>query len=156
MQSICWHFVVLTLSVLMVNGEQIENKDILSISSGTSFGRCVGYCRQSINIMSNPSQVIVSREANFNQGSFPPINLKFPLNSTEWIDLVSLVNLDIFQSLDDRIGCPDCADGGAEWVQIDWSNVSKRVTFENRQTIKGIEELIEKLREMRQIYFYKM
>ncbi len=66
------------------------------------------------------------------------------------------MNLDIFQSLDDRIGCPDCADGGAEWVQIDWNNGNKRVTFENRQTVKGIEKLIEKLREMRQIYFYKM
>jgi hypothetical protein len=156
MQSICWHFVVLMLSVLVVNGEQIENKDILSISSGTSFGRCVGYCRQSINIMSNPFQVIASREPNFNQGSFPPTNVIFPLNSTEWIDVVSLLNLDTFQSLDDRIGCPDCADGGAEWVQIDWNNGNKRVTFENRQTVKGIEKLIEKLREMRQIYFYKM
>jgi hypothetical protein len=45
MQSICWQFVVLTLSMLMVNEEPIENKDILSISSGTSFGKCFGYCR---------------------------------------------------------------------------------------------------------------
>jgi hypothetical protein len=59
--------------------------------------------------MSNPSQVIASREANFNQASYPPVHVKFPLTSTEWNDLASLVNLKTFQSLDDRIGCPDCA-----------------------------------------------
>jgi hypothetical protein len=156
MQSICWLFVVLAFSVLVVNGQEIGNSDILSISSGTSFGKCVGYCRQSINVMSNPSQVIASREANFDQASYPPVHVKFPQTSTEWNDLASLVNLKTFQSLNDRIGCPDCADGGAEWIQIDWTDGSKRVTFENRQTVKGIEELIERLRQLRQIYLSKM
>lgn len=151
MQSIFGIF-LLTLSVLMINGEN----DILSISSGTSFGKCVGYCRQSINIMSNPFQVIAIREANFNQGSFPPTRMKFPFTSTEWNELINLVDLITIQSFDDITGCPDCADGGAEWIQIDWNNGSKRITFENRQTVEGIEKLVEKLRDMRQVYFNKM
>jgi hypothetical protein len=51
-----------------------------------------------------------------------------------------------------RIGCPDCADGGAEWIQVDWIDESKRVTFENGRMVEGIEKLIEKLRQMREEY----
>ena len=54
--------------------------------------------------------------------------------------------------LDDRIGCPDCADGGAEWIEIDSMDGVKRVTFENGQTVNGIEPLVEKLRQLRNQY----
>ncbi|CAF4619589.1 unnamed protein product, partial [Rotaria socialis] len=32
--------------------------------------------------------------------------------------------------LDDCIGWPDCAGGGAEWIEVNWSTKSKLVTFE--------------------------
>ncbi|CAF4279798.1 unnamed protein product, partial [Rotaria sordida] len=48
--------------------------------------------------------------------------------------------------LDDRIGCPGCADGGIEWIEVNWSKESKRVTFEYEALINGIEELIKYLR----------
>ena len=105
--------------------------------------------------MFDPLKVIALREANYNQGTFPPIRLSFPLASTEWTNLIDLIDLEAFQALDDRIGCPDCADGGAEWVQIDWKAGGKRVTFENGQQLKGLDEFIDKLRQMRKSYFDK-
>ncbi|CAF3952062.1 unnamed protein product [Rotaria sp. Silwood1] len=156
MQSVGWLIFVLALLVLVVNGESVEKSNVLSISSGTSFGRCIGYCRKSITVTSTPPQVSISKKANFNQASYPPVYAKLPLTSSEWISLVNLVNLETFQSLDDRIGCPDCADGGAEWLQINWANGSKRVTFENGKTVKDIEKLIAKLRQMRQAYLSEM
>ncbi|CAF1400036.1 unnamed protein product [Didymodactylos carnosus] len=105
---------------------------------------------------STPLQVSILKQANFNQASYPPVYATLPLSSSEWVNLSNLVNLETFQSLDDRIGCPDCADGGAEWVQINWANGSKRVTFENEKTVKGIEKLIVKLRQMRQAYLSEM
>ncbi|CAF1060490.1 unnamed protein product [Rotaria sordida] len=155
MQSVGWLIFVLALLVLVVNGESVKS-NVLSISSGTSFGECIGYCRKSITVTSTPSQVSISKKANFNQASYPPVYATVPLTSSELVSLVNLVNIEIFQSLDDRIGCPDCADGGAEWVQIIWANGSKRVTFENGKTVKGIEELIAKLRQMRQAYLSEM
>ena len=155
MQSLSWLFALLTFCVLMVDGQQMKKSDISSISSGTSFGKCVGYCRQSIEINSNPLEVTASREANFNQGTFPPIHLKFDLTSTEWNDLIDLIDLEALKSLDDRIGCPDCADGGEEWIEIDWKIGGKRVTFENGQNVQGLEQFIDKLRDMRKFYFDK-
>ncbi|CAF1423314.1 unnamed protein product [Adineta steineri] len=151
MQFICSLIVALTFLVIL-HKTCAKNDDIISISSGTSFGRCVGRCRQSIALMADPLQVIISREANFNQASYPPIHVTSPIIFSEWNKLVSSVNLDIFQKLDDRSGCPDCADGGAEWIQVDWNNGSKRITFENGRTVQGLEELILTMRQIRQIY----
>lgn len=156
MQSLRFFFLFLTFSLAIVNGQQTKNQDILSISSGLSFGKCIGHCQQSINATSNPPQVIVSRLANFAQASYPPVHVKFPFTTTEWNDLVALADLESFQLLDERIGCPGCADDGVEWIQIDWINGNKRVAFERRQMLKGSENLVQKLREMRQFYLNKV
>jgi hypothetical protein len=117
---------------------------------------CRGYCQQSINITSNPFQLIASKEPNFVQNGFPVLQRQFSFSSNEWEQLVSLLNSKIFTALDDTIGCPGCADGGIEWIQIDWINGTKRVTFESGRAIKGIEGLIEKLQQMREEYLTKL
>lgn len=139
------------LLCVAVHGNVITNQ-IHSISSGLSFGMCRGYCRQAINITSNPLRILASKEPNFEQNIYPPIQKPFLITSNQWDSVSSDVKLNIFQSLGDTIGCPDCADGGAEWIHIVWTTGNKRVTFENGRAIKGLEALVEKLRQMRQQY----
>src|SRR5690349_5995657 len=98
MQSVFWLIFVFTLLVLVVDGENVEKSNVISISSGTSFGECMGYCRKSITMTSTPPQVTILKKANFNQASYPPVYAKLPLTSSEWISLVNLVNLETFQS----------------------------------------------------------
>ena len=129
-----------------------DEKNLQSISTGTSFGMCRAYCRQSINITPNPLQIIASQDPNFPEEAFPPVRRQYPLSANQWQELTSVLNLESFGALDDTIGCPDCADGGAEWIEIKWTCGAKRVTFENGRAVKGIEALIEKLRQMRQEY----
>jgi len=143
---------ILIVSLLSIVYGQFEKKDVRSIASGTSFGMCAGYCRQSINVTSDPLQIVASKEANFNQETYPSTIQQFPLSTNQWEQLVSLLNLETFTALPDSIGCPDCADGGAEWIQVNWEDAFKHVTFDYGSTINGIQELIEKLRQMRQEY----
>jgi hypothetical protein len=42
-------------------------------------------------------------------------------------------------------GCPDCADGGAEWLEID----GKRVTLEFRSDLEPIRPLLQQVRALR-------
>lgn len=53
-----------------------------------------------------------------------------------------------FLELADRIGCPDCADGGAEFIEIKTDSVTKSVLFEYGDTLKGSEKFVEELREL--------
>ncbi|CAF2713265.1 unnamed protein product [Rotaria sp. Silwood2] len=128
-----------------------ENK-ILSISDGLSFGFCRSYCRRSINITSSPNQLVALKEPNFPQDTYPPMEKIFPFSLNEWTELIQLIDTESFLSLDDRIGCPDCADGGAEWIEIHWTGKTKRVTFENGALIKGFEGLVIQLRDIRNKY----
>jgi hypothetical protein len=44
------------------------------------------------------------------------------------------------------IGCPDCADGGGEWIEVSVAGESHRVTFDNGANIEAIQPLIELMR----------
>ncbi|CAF3689426.1 unnamed protein product [Rotaria sordida] len=68
--------------------------------------------------------------------SYPPVQRQFPFSSSQWEQFVSLLDLETFTALADRIGCPGCADGGIEWIQVDWADATKRVTFESGQLFK--------------------
>ncbi|CAF1064272.1 unnamed protein product [Rotaria sp. Silwood1] len=153
-----WHALVVVFLLVVLGGHPAKTKlihkndDIRSISSGTSFGECLGYCHRSIYITNIPPQLITLKEPNGNQIKYPTIRRRFRFNSIQWRKLIALVDVRKFRRLNDRIGCPDCADGGAEWIQINWSNKSKRVTFEYGKLVNGIEKLINYLRVLRNQY----
>lgn len=142
--------------VTATDGKGNTKQEILSISSGTSFGMCAGYCRQSIKITSNPRELIALKEPNFDQAEYPLVQKQFPFSLNQWQQLINLVDSKGFQALDDTIGCPDCADGGAEWIEIVFLNTAKRVTFEYGHLIKGFEGLINQLRKLRDDYVSKL
>ena len=47
------------------------------------------------------------------------------------------------------VGCPDCADGGGEWIEVNVAGESHRVTFGNGVKIDAIQPLIERIRSLR-------
>ena len=149
--QISWQFLWLTVLFAVVHCS-FDLKNLRSVSTGTSFGMCRGYCQQSINITINPLQITTKKEPNFPQSSFPSVQKTYPFTSGQWQGLSDVLNLKAFDVLGDTIGCPDCADGGAEWIEIDSTDGVKRVTFENGQDVKGIEAMIEKLRQLRNQY----
>ncbi|CAF0760706.1 unnamed protein product [Rotaria sp. Silwood1] len=135
------------------NGKSIYSKnEILSISDGLSFGFCRTYCSRSVTITSKPNKLVALKEPNIPQDAYPPVKRIYHLSGKQWQELIKLIDAERFQSLDDRIGCPDCADGGAEWIEIKWRDRSKQVTFENGALIKGFEGLVVQLRNIRNKY----
>lgn len=55
-----------------------------------------------------------------------------------------------FLKLQDVYGCPDCADGGAEWLEVQFSDGRvKNVKFDYGSSVEGFEEIISSLRAHR-------
>ncbi|CAF4281322.1 unnamed protein product, partial [Rotaria sordida] len=131
-----WYALVIIFLLVVRNGQPTKtntidkNDDIRSISSGTSFGECIGYCSQSINITSVPLRLNALKESHGDQIKYPTLRREFCFNFVDWQQLIALLDLEKFKMLDEIQGCPDCADGGAEWIEVNWSKGSKRVTFE--------------------------
>lgn len=136
----------------IIGGDDSQRKNIIAVSSGTSFGECLGYCRRSIFLRCNSRKLIALKEPNGVDSAYPPVKKEYKIPVKLWQDVVNLIDVKRFRSLDDRIGCPDCADGGAEWIEIQGKNFKKRVTFEYGKTIESFDALVKKLRDLRATY----
>ena len=78
--------------------------------------------------------------------AYPPKLEVFKMEAAYWKQLTASVAVDSVFALPERIGCPDCADQGAEWIEIFTEGKSHRVTFEYQQNPPGLEALLRQLR----------
>ena len=129
--------------------KKVEVNDI-AIKTGIFFGMCGGYCKSEVEIVNRDVVFIASSWSN---PSYPDTMLNGNISIQEWDSLIASVDMDSFLSLDDIIGCPDCADGGGEWIEITKVDTLKRVTFEYGKTVESIQSLIEKVRVIRERFY---
>ena len=129
--------------------KKVEVNDI-AIKTGIFFGMCGGYCKSEVEIVNRDVVFIASSWSN---PSYPDTMLNGNISIQEWDSLIASVDMDSFLSLDDIIGCPDCADGGGEWIEITKVDTLKRVTFEYGETVESIQSLIEKVRVIRERFY---
>lgn len=62
-----------------------------------------------------------------------------------WSELQTLIDFVVMQELEEVIGCPDCADGGATYIELTQNGESKRVTFETGNPPSALELLHERM-----------
>lgn len=117
-------------------------RDFNVIKYGTSFGMCEGYCVTSITIQENS---MLYEQSSLNDDVTYP-STECPSNFPQFDDLRSKIDPDIFYDFPATIGCPDCADGGAEWVELQSTKTSHRVTFELGKAPDEFISYIELLR----------
>ena len=128
--------------------DESKGKDkILRISHGTSFGMCQGYCFNEKTYTSEYTINYSKAWGRIEPGSLPDKLDSVTVDQAIWKELCSKIDTAIFNNLPETIGCPDCADGGAEWIEIQTNTRTHRVTFEFGQTLPEIAILVERLRE---------
>jgi eight-cysteine-cluster-containing protein len=124
----------------------------IQINSGTSYGECWGYCVFEL-ALDNSSALFTASSWGSWYDEFLDLLLEDNLSQEAWQQLVGLIDFEYFQSLDDVYGCPDCADGGAEFIKIIYDGVAKQVIFDAYTEIDGIQELTILLRDLRAEYW---
>ena len=124
------------------------NEDIISVSSGQSFGMCIGNCTNELIITGNN---VILQQVNRSRGIINDTIQHSDISRTTAINsALSKISKKDFLALDDIYGCPDCADGGSEWLEVVFKDEKiKRVTFEYGGNVKGLEEITNILREQR-------
>ncbi|UBM59711.1 hypothetical protein LAG90_03485 [Marinilongibacter aquaticus] len=131
---------------LACTSSPVEADGGLKVVSGSSFGFCLGYCMQEMRL-TDASQNIEMEF--FNVRDAKSKSYTDQLNKDDWEEILAEVDLDTFFKLNSVYGCPDCADGGAEYIEISSGVKNHRVTFEYGHEVEGIEKLITLLREQR-------
>jgi hypothetical protein len=138
--------VLLLLFTLSCDREDSYVSEVNYISYGTSFGECLGYCNQFMKVY--PQIATLSQFGWDESGELPEIQCSLPLESHEFISIRDSVDVGNFFSLDETYGCPDCADGGAEWVEISFDTLKHRVTFEFLNEPEELTPIVTVLREL--------
>ena len=119
-----------------------QEGEIIEVRFGTSFGKCSGYCIQEVALTNNQvaKKLIPHRDKSL---EVKTCNQDF----SKFEKLVSLIDMEAFDQLEVTIGCPDCADGGAEWIQIITSEgYDKKVTYSYNKAPSMSEPFIDILR----------
>ncbi|MDZ7933682.1 MAG: hypothetical protein U5M51_01655 [Emticicia sp.] len=133
----------------------IDNQASMSdyvVNYGTSFGMCLGPCRKEMNFLNGEVSFTVFYTEGRGAIGGTPKTFKETLDATLANSLLKSIDYESFKKLNERIGCPDCADGGAEWVEIMKGDSKHKVTFEFGKAPKEIESLVTILRE-KKVYF---
>ncbi len=133
---------VIIIGILLTGCDKEQLAQEGTIKYGTSFGMCVGFCRNEITISQN-KVTLVRRKNATNESK----TCAQSLSSEQRQQLINKIDLPRFFVLEERYGCPDCADGGAEWIEIEQDGKKHKVTFEYRREPEAVKAYIEDLRQ---------
>jgi len=148
MKKSIWYCIILLFSAFTCreSTEFVPSDRLMLVKTGTSFGMCVGHCITEVEI--NPQKVTMYRKAW--RSNIRDKTCERALVRQEWENLGKTLDFAIFSQLPETIGCPDCADGGKEWIEITYGEQMKRVTFEFGKDIPQITGLISQIRKIRE------
>jgi hypothetical protein len=121
------------------------------VVSTTSFGMCVGYCTTRLEI--TEGEAVLIREARGGRGapnpSLQPRRFSTPLTANEWQEIQRLAAATDLTTVPDVVGCPDCADGGAEGLTIEGPSGAESVSLEFRAPLPAAQPLLDRVRALR-------
>ncbi len=120
----------------------------LTIAYGTSFGECVGYCSVTLQASENELTLIKSGW----DEELPTLIYTRSMKSVLWDSLTSALLIENFDTLQSVYGCPDCADGGAEWIEISSNNLEHKVIFEYGNEPEYLKEYVSLLRRLERCF----
>lgn len=132
-----------------VLGAVEKAKDAITVNYGTSFGMCLGYCRTEMKVTSKGiKHVRTARSRNKDENVKPTLINGIPFTETERDALLSSIDLEAFFKMDTVVGCPDCADGGSEWIEIGRDGETHKVTIEYYANVEGLTAAMQQLRKL--------
>jgi hypothetical protein len=108
----------LILSCEKKDSENNCNCNIKQVKYGTSFGTCYGYCKRDLTLQSGG---ITYKKSGWIDTIIPVICTEI-LPDSIWHSFQTGLDIDAFFSLPTTIGCPDCADGGEECIDMQLKN----------------------------------
>lgn len=130
------------------DGATPPSAGIERIVSTTSFGMCMGYCKTRLEI--TPVEAVLTREPGGRGGTtLPAQRFTAKLDASEWQEFTRLAQAAKYDGLPPVIGCPDCADGGAESLEISGPGGTKSVSFDHGAKVEPLQPLLDRVRELR-------
>ena len=136
--------VPLALSTSACDGSATSASEISLIEWTSSFGFCLpeAYCTTRLQVEGR--QAVLTLESR----QSPPVRTEAQLTAAEAEALAQAAAGARFDELPPVVGCPDCADGGAESVRVLVDGEEQAVTFEYNAELEELEPLLGRMRAL--------
>jgi hypothetical protein len=106
---------------------------------------CIGYCDQE-TIIEPGTMRSISRSFSENK-KYPEVKMKYPITKKDWDELTNFFDARVLAAFSGRIGCPGCVDERVEWVEVEFSDGTKRgVAYNEGNAPPLIAALLQKIR----------
>jgi hypothetical protein len=120
---------------------------VVRVRSQTSFGFCAGYCTTEMLVDSLQARLI---SRSFDAERYPTRTVTQTITLQDWRQLTAAIDTARFSRLDPVYGCPDCADGGAELVELEWGSQRRQVSFEYGKPPAPMQALRDQIWQLRE------
>lgn len=146
------YLIISTLALSFLSCTYELDSRIAKINYGTSFGECVGFCRKQLSVNADSVHFTAFCDACTTPFLQRKDSIRKP-TKVQWDSLRSIIPVNDFNKLAPVIGCPDCADGGAEWLELILTSGEKhKVTFEYNNEPTELRQYIPQLRRLMSTY----
>lgn len=124
--------------------------DVRQVVSTTSFGMCMGYCKTRLELSQSGAVLVREPWGRGAASGLPVQRIEAPLSAPEWGEIARLAADARIDGLAETLGCPDCADGGAESLTIVDGDGAKTITFDFGAAIAEAQPLLDRVRAIRE------
>ncbi len=123
-----------------VDTAQAAALDTLIIRFGSSFGECAGYCWYECEL--RPSELRRLRRAwQIGEGDtidYPTQRQVLLVSPARYAQVLAALDTTAFWKMPTRIGCPDCSDGGACWIELEVNGRTRRIDYDCHEDLGAI------------------
>ena len=119
----------------------------MTIRNGTYLGDCLVHCDEEVAVA--PDRVGYSLTSRVPDADNPDIHAESAPPPGAWESIERALDLAAVRSLPDRIGLPDAADEGGEFLEVSADGTTKRIDFPRGAHVPEIASLLDALRDLR-------
>jgi hypothetical protein len=119
----------------------------VTVRNGTYLGDCLVHCDEEVAVA--PDRVAYSLTSRVPDADNPDIHAEGAPPPGAWEAIERALDLDAVRSLPDRIGLPDAADQGGEFLEVPADGATKRIDFPRGADVPEVAPLLAALRDLR-------
>jgi hypothetical protein len=103
---------------------------VVRVRLGTYAGMCIGWCDNETSIDSK--SIVVVNKSPGDPKRYPEQKMTTLITKKDWNDVQNSVDATVLSAMNGRIGCPGCVDQPVQWVEVEFSDGTKKGISYNR------------------------